>query len=83
MTASSRRSEQSADFPPHIGRELNDVGNWELLFAWRPVRLYGGVRLAWVRRVSRRYVLTGRKHLRTEYTDTPSDFPAGYGLESR
>ena len=57
-----------------------DVGNWELWFAWRPVRFYGCTRIAWLRTISRRIVLTGPKHFHREYTDTPTDFPAGYGL---
>jgi hypothetical protein len=59
-----------------------DDGKWELWFAWYPVHLHGGVKFAWLRRISRRFVLAGPKHMRTEYTDTPSDFPPGYGLRT-
>ena len=60
----------------HI-RGLYDVGEWEPWFAWYPVRFYGEFRFAWMRPVSRRFVLTGRKHVHTEYTDRPGNFPKG------
>jgi hypothetical protein len=64
-------------------RGLHDVDEWEPWFAWRPVRLYGEIRFAWLRPVSRRFVLAGPKHLHTEYTDLPAEFPRGFGLKKR
>ena len=57
-----------------------DVGKWEPWFAWRPVHLYGTVRFAWLRRISKRYILCGRLPLKAEYTDSPAEFPPSYGL---
>ena len=64
-------------------RGLQYVGEWEPWFAWRPVRLYGEIRFAWLRPLSRRFVLAGPKHLCTEYTDLPGEFPPGFGLKNR
>jgi hypothetical protein len=47
------------------------------------VRLYGEIRFAWLRPVSRRFVLAGAKHLHTEYSDLPGEFPRGFGLKKR
>jgi hypothetical protein len=57
-----------------------DIGKWKAWFAWRPVHLYGTTRFAWLRTVSKRPVLGGQRHLKMEYTDSPSEFPAGHGL---
>ena len=51
-----------------------DVGKWEAWFAWHPAHLCGGAKFAWLRRISRRFMLTGPKHLRTEYTERPVIF---------
>jgi hypothetical protein len=61
-------------------RNKFDVGKWEAWFAWHPVHLYGTIRFAWLRRISKRQVLTGRRNLKIEYTDSPDEFPRGYGL---
>jgi hypothetical protein len=53
-----------------------DVGEWELCFAWHPVRLYGTGRFAWLRTISRRPVFIGSFRLKTDYSDTPSEVPA-------
>jgi hypothetical protein len=59
-----------------------DVGKWETWFAWRPVRLLGGARFAWLRRISRRHVITERNTLKRDYSDVPEDHPLGYGLHT-
>jgi hypothetical protein len=62
-------------------RDVHNVSEWQPWFAWRPVRFYSEVRFAWLRRVSRRFVLTAPKHLHPEYTDRPGEFPRGFGLK--
>jgi len=60
---------------PNAGNQF-DVGEWEACFAWRPVRLYGTSKYAWLRKISRRPVLLGLYHLKMDYTDIPGEFPA-------
>jgi hypothetical protein len=55
-----------------------DCGKWEPWFAWHPVRLIGPVKFAWLRRISRRYVLTEGRQLEMDYSDRPKEYPAEY-----
>jgi hypothetical protein len=66
---------ESAACETNAGAHL-DVGEWELCFAWHPVRLYGTGRFAWLRKISRRPVFIGSFRLKTDYTDSPSEVPA-------
>jgi hypothetical protein len=61
-------------------RNMQDITEWQPWFAWRPVRFYGELRFAWLRRISRRFVLAGSKPSHIEYTDRPGEFPRGFGL---
>jgi hypothetical protein len=52
-----------------------DTGVWHPWFAWRPVLLFKSFRVAWLRGISRRRVLTAQNVLVMEYTDTPEKYP--------
>jgi hypothetical protein len=52
-----------------------DTGVWQPWFAWRPVVLFKCFRVAWLRGISRRRVLTAQNSLVMEYTDTPEKYP--------
>ena len=61
--------------PKSVASDQLDVGDWELCFAWHPVRLYATGRFVWLRKISKRPVFIGTYHLKTDYSDVPSNFP--------
>jgi len=63
--------------------DLQGLSEWKPWFAWRPVRLHREFRFAWLRPLSRRFVPHGKSRMHAEYTDSPGDFPRGFGLKRR
>jgi hypothetical protein len=63
-----------------MARRENNLEKWDKWFAWYPVQLLGTPRYAWLRSISRRYVSDEKNQVKPNYSDTPVEHPAGYGL---